>query len=57
MIGYQYGTPDGINPHRSTYDINSTYVEGVSLTYGSPRQHIWIFVNARQENTLSPLVS
>ena len=57
MIGYQYGTPDGINPYRSTYDINSTYVEGVSLTYGSPRQHIWIFVNARQENTLSPLVS
>ena len=51
MIGYQYGTPDGINPYRSTYDINTYYVEGVSLTYGSPRQHIWTFINAIQENT------
>ena len=51
MIGYQYGKPGGINPYRSTYDINSPYVEGVSLTYGSPRQHIWTFINAIQENT------
>ena len=51
MIGYQYGQPGGINPHRSTYDINTYYVEGVSLTYGSPRQHIWTFINAIQENT------
>ena len=51
MIGYQYGKPGGINPYRDTYSINSPYVEGVSLTYGSPRQHIWTFINARQENT------
>ena len=51
MIGYQYGRPGGINPYFHTDDINSPYVEGVSLTYGSPRQHIWTFINAIQENT------
>ena len=53
MIGYQYGRPGGINPYYHTYNINSPYVDGVSLTYGSPRQHIWTFINARQENTFT----
>ena len=51
MLGYQYGITGGINPNGHTYDINTYYVEGVSLTYGSPRQHIWTFINAVQENT------
>ena len=39
ITGYQYSTLDGFNNN----DINSAYVDGVSLTYGSPRQHIWSF--------------
>ena len=39
ITGYQYATLDGFNNN----DINSTYLDGVSLTYGSPRQHIWSF--------------
>lgn len=27
-------------------DINQPYVDGVSLTYGSPRRHIWTFVGS-----------
>ena len=38
VIGYQVGHPDAF--HRSG-SLNDAYVEGVSITYGSPRQHIW----------------
>ena len=45
-MGYQYGSPDAINTWYGTGcdGINSDYVDGVSLTYGSPRQHVWIFM-------------
>ena len=29
--------------------IDVRYIDGVSLTYGSPRQHIWTFANALDE--------
>ena len=29
--------------------IDGRYVDGVSLTYGSPRLHIWTFANALDE--------
>uniref|UniRef100_A0A1X7VGI8 Fibrinogen C-terminal domain-containing protein n=1 Tax=Amphimedon queenslandica TaxID=400682 RepID=A0A1X7VGI8_AMPQE len=43
VTGYQYGLPDAINVPISTYrtNINSYYVDGVSITRGSPRQHVW----------------
>ena len=47
VTGYQKGSPDGI---RSNSDINGAYVDGVSLTRGNPRQHIWTFMAALQEN-------
>ena len=40
IIGYQFGHTDGL--HSST--INEPYVEGISITHGSPRAHIWTFV-------------
>ncbi len=45
ITGYQVG---GTTPFfRSTNDIDSRYINGVSLTYGSsPRQHIWSFASA-----------
>ena len=42
VIGYQYLAPHGLR-HGELTQINQTYVDGVSLTYGSPRQHIWTF--------------
>ena len=38
VIGYQYGHTDAFNSHSS---ISGHYVEGISITHGSPRQHIW----------------
>ena len=39
VVGYQYGSPDGF----LTGNINQIYVEGVSITRGSPRQHVWTY--------------
>ena len=53
VVGYQYESPDavqhgewrnkkyigGTDPKHN--DINSVYVDGVSITRGSPRQHVW----------------
>ena len=43
---YQHGTPDGFGPTKYTSPtpgINQIYLDGISLTYGSPRKHIWSF--------------
>ena len=38
VFGHSYETPDAV-----TYlnNINSYYVDGISITRGSPRQHVW----------------
>ena len=45
---YQFGIPEAFHP---TQDIDSVYVDGISLTHGNPRQHIWTF--AADSNTNS----
>ena len=45
IIGYQYHSTNAfINRNIDTY-----YVDGVSLTHGNPRQHIWTFAAAAGE--------
>ncbi len=40
---YHSGTPDAF--HRiSAVNIDSNYVDGISLTHGRPRKHIWTFL-------------
>ncbi len=46
VIGYQHGSTDGFIKCRS---IDSIYVDGVSLSHGSPRRHIWTFASATDE--------
>ena len=41
VTGIQIGTADVLAQPRN---INEPYVDGVSLTYGNPRQHIWTFI-------------
>ena len=53
--GHQYTSPDGLSPTfdggaSSHNDINSFYVDGISLTRGSPRKHIWTFVAGLKED-------
>ena len=44
ITGYQYYRIDGFSSGRN---IDQQYVDGISLTYGSPRQHIWSFAAAK----------
>ena len=46
IIGYQLGTPYAF----SGRSIDSPYVFGVSVTHGSPRQHIWTFAAGADED-------
>ena len=46
--GYQQGSPNALqNQHLG---INSRYIDGVSITRGYPRQHIWTFIAALKES-------
>ena len=50
IIGYQFATPDGILAAFLHYNHPDIYVDGVTLTYGVSRQHIWTFYCAQREN-------
>ena len=54
VTGYQYATTDAFH-HLASQTIEGYYVDGVSLTHGSPgaRQHIWTFVAGIVENNPS----
>ena len=43
VVGYQYDSPEAISnvTGANRNDLNSYYVDGVSITRGSPRQHVW----------------
>ena len=44
VIAYQDGSTDGLCRHANSSTINEAYIDGVSITHGNPRQHIWSFV-------------
>lgn len=51
--GWQLGSGglDGIyDNHIGSPSIDSYYVDGISITYGSPRQHIWTYVGGQGED-------
>lgn len=44
IIAYQIGTPAAFHEHFSVgTGIESFYLEGISITHGNPRQHVWSF--------------
>ena len=49
VVGYQYGSTDAI--YSNGKDINSyNYVDGVSITRGTPRQHVWTLMAGLNQN-------
>ena len=52
IISYQLGTTESFT--RGSFSINTFYVDGVSVTHGSPRQHIWTFANGLEEQSSYP---
>lgn len=51
VIGYQSNGPRGFGLFRRVFDIEGPYMDGVSLTHGHPRNHIWSFAAAWAEGT------
>ena len=56
--GYQRASTDAIAPGSQHNNINSYYLDGISITRGSPREHIWSFLagvfSIRQHNANCP---
>ena len=49
IIGYQLGTPNAFESNH--FSIDTYYLNGVSVTHGFPRQHIWSFAGGLHEVT------
>ena len=49
VIGYQVGWTDGLYK-AATNSINKHYADGVSLTHGDPRKHIWTLISGTRAN-------
>ena len=45
ITAYQFGTPEAFHSGHDI-NINNIYMDGVSLTHGTPREHIWTFAAA-----------
>ena len=62
VIGYQDSTPDGFG-YLKRGSINESYLDGVSITYAQPRNHIWSYVagvtenNSTQGDSICPCLS
>ena len=47
ITGYQYYTPDAFRNYIiNGGPIDNVFVDGIALTHGSPRKHIWTFATA-----------
>ena len=51
--GYAYRTPDafGITGRSSSEPLNGNYVDGVSITYGTPPNHLWTYAGGLSEDS------
>ena len=50
ITGYQFGWPNAFNYyHKTQASIDKYFLDGIVLTYGSPRCHIWSFTATYNE--------
>ena len=54
VTGIQQGTPDGFNGGPTQVSIDKPYLDGVSITYGTPRKHIWSYAAGLSEDNIDP---
>ena len=55
VIGYQVGYTDaaGKRANNIKNNINTYYVDGVSLTHGNPREHIWTLMSGENDRNIN----
>ena len=49
VAAYQYKAPDAVKNRAQTNNLNSYYLDGISITRGSPRQHVWSLIVGLRE--------
>ena len=58
LRGYQYGSPTSFYSYwKKEQDINGYYMDGASITYGSPRKHLWTFACGIRDSYTGTLYS
>ena len=61
ILAYQFGTPDGFlgytHREQNQRTLNDAYVDGISITFGHPRNHIWTFAATRVDNYQCPCIA
>ena len=58
VIGYQYGSPDAfVHAVSGKFTIDQAYINGISITHGTPRTHIWSYAAGASENGSSCTLS
>ena len=50
VIGYQKGLPEALRNQNNRNGINGPYLDGVSITRGSPREHVWSYIAGQQSD-------
>ena len=55
VVGYSFANPDAIDSQIGSNhnNIDADYVDGVSITHGSPHQHVWTLMAANAETFVS----
>ena len=58
IIAYQFGETEGFEAYDlgTVTTIDGAYVDGISLTHGSPRQHIWTFAAGQSESSTTLMI-
>ena len=54
VIGYQFASPDAFERHQTD---NSIDLDGINITHGAQRKHIWSYVAGETQNPSSELTS
>ena len=54
MRGYQKSSTDSFDSRRGIRSIDTTYVDGVSITLGNPRKHVWTYVSGYSDHGKFP---
>ena len=52
IIAYQYGGTEAFkhyNLNVNAFSIDDNFADGITITYGTPRNHVWTFVSAISE--------
>ena len=52
--GYQKGNADGFYGYHNGHTIDGPYAECLSITYGSPRRHIWTYAVGNRDSERNP---